>query len=69
MAFTATRYDLWCLMSAVQLASRHPTAMQSNAMHLAVDLARQIQSMIATTPALKRIAEMGWHAQHDAPTH
>jgi hypothetical protein len=61
----STRWRLWCLMSAVQLASRHPYAMQTAPMQVAVAMARAIQGMVATTPALARIAEQGWDAAHD----
>lgn len=56
----STRFRLWCLMSAVQLASRHPQAMHTVPMQTAVEMARVIQSMLSTTPALARIAEQGW---------
>ncbi len=56
---TTTAY-LSVLLSAVQLASRHPEAMATAPMQVAVEMARHIQTLlIATTPALKRVAEMG----------
>jgi hypothetical protein len=61
----STRYRLWCLMSAVQLASRHPKAMQSLPMQTAVEMARAIQAQLSTTPALARIAEQGWDQTFD----
>ena len=62
---TTTAYRAWCLLSAVQLASRHPEAMATAPMQVAVEMARHIQTLIATTPALKRVAEMGWDQTHD----
>jgi hypothetical protein len=61
----STRYRLWCLMSAVQLASRHPGAMQTKPLQTAVEMARAIQGIVATTPALARIAEQGWDQAYD----
>lgn len=56
----STRLRLWCLLTAVQLASRHPDAMRTEPMRIAVEMARRIQALVATTPALERIAELGW---------
>jgi hypothetical protein len=66
VAVQSTRWRLWCLMSAVQLASRHPTAMQSAPMQVAVTMARTIQHLVATTPALARVAEQGWDQTFDS---
>jgi hypothetical protein len=63
----SSRYRLWCLMGAVQLASRHPEAMQGETMRVAVQMARRIQHLIATTPALARVAEQGWDQTKDVP--
>jgi hypothetical protein len=52
--------QLWGLMCAVQLASKHPSARQTQPIAIAVEVARAIQDAIATTPALARIAEQGW---------
>ncbi len=62
----STRYRLWCLFAAVQLASRHPNAMQTRPMQTAVEVARSIQALLSTTPALARIAEQGWDQTSDA---
>ncbi len=61
----SNRFRLWCLMSAVQLASRHPEGAQTTPMKVAVQMARRIQTLIATTPALARVAEQGWDQTHD----
>jgi hypothetical protein len=50
LPFATTAWRAWCLMTAVQLASRHPAAMKAVPIQVAVDMARQIQSLIATTP-------------------
>jgi hypothetical protein len=55
-----TRYAMWCLMSAVQLAARHPEAIKMDAIRTAVELARNLQDCLSRTPALARIAEQGW---------
>ena len=63
----SSRWRLWCLMSAVQLASRHPEAIQTVPIQVAVEMALRIQEMVATTPALKRVAEQGWNQTLDLP--
>jgi len=57
---TMDRYTWWCLMSAVQLASRHPKAAKTAPIRNAVEVARQIQLIVTTTPALRQVAEQGW---------
>ena len=60
VSLNATRWRAWALMSAVQLASRHPDAGGSQTIRAAVDVARNLQSLVATTPALERVAAAGW---------
>jgi hypothetical protein len=64
-----TRWQLWCLMSAVQLASRHPQGRESEIIQTAMAIAREIQPMAAPSAVLAQIAEQGWHEQHDGPAH
>lgn len=56
----STRYRIWCLLAAVQLAARHPNALQSRPLQTAIEVARALQATLSTTPALARIAEQGW---------
>jgi hypothetical protein len=63
-----TRYAMWSLMAAVQLASRHPAASESPPLRDAAGLARLLQKRLATTPALARVAEQGWDLS-DAAEH
>jgi hypothetical protein len=60
LPFHTTAFRAWCMMAAIQLASRHPEAMKGPTLKVAVEMARHIQSVIATTPALARVAEQGW---------
>jgi hypothetical protein len=60
-----TRWHLWCLMSTVQLASRHPAAAETLPIQIAVEVARQIQPIAAPTPALAEVAAMGWDMTQD----
>lgn len=55
---------IWSLMSAVQLALRHPNFNGPTARY-AADAVRQIEEKVALTPALKQVAEMGWHKEYD----
>jgi hypothetical protein len=55
-----SKYQAWCFLSAVQLASRHPLGRESTPMQTAMKMARAIQEAIATTPALANVAERGW---------
>jgi hypothetical protein len=63
-----TRYAMWCLMCAVQLATRHPAAANSPPLMNAARIARTLQKVLSTTPALARVAEMGWDLS-DADEH
>ena len=55
-----TRYRLWCLMAAVQLAARHPEAAKTMPIRTAIEMARNLQAVLSTTPALAQVAERGW---------
>lgn len=59
--------DAYCLVSAVQLASRHPTAQGTDLMERAALVARKLLEGIAPDEhsALRVLGEMGWHEQYD----
>lgn len=54
----------WCLLGQLQLACRHPRN-NGASRQVAEDVAHEIQDRLATTPALRRVAEMGWDPQYD----
>lgn len=54
----------WVLLSQLQLALRHPKNTGKSS-KIARDIAHQLQSLIATTPALAAIAEAGYHPELD----
>lgn len=68
-AMPITRFQAWCLMSSVQLASRHPDVAAAGGivMATAVDVARELQRQLSTTPALAAVAELGWRPEADLP--
>jgi hypothetical protein len=49
----------WTLFSNLQLALKHPEN-QGPSSQIVMEIALDIQSKVATTPAMKKIAEMGW---------
>lgn len=51
----------WCLMRQVQIASQMP-GNGGVKVDVAVEIARRIQNALASTPALKEVAERGWKA-------
>lgn len=53
--------DAWCLMRQVQIASQMP-GNGGVKLDVALEIARRIQNALATTPALKEVAERGWKA-------
>lgn len=52
--------EAWALMTAMQLAMRHPAVLRSPTMQEARTAARRLQELVAMTPALRAIANMGW---------
>lgn len=52
-------YRAWAIMAALQLALRHPQ-FDGPIADQARDTARQLQNLLATTPALATVAERGW---------
>lgn len=61
-----SKFQAWCLMAAVQLAAKHPQAMEYSAMVEACAIARVLQGTIAKTPRLISVAKKGWG---DSGTH
>ena len=55
-----SRYQAWCLMATVQLASKHPEGASTTPIQASITIARGLQDEIANTPMLKRVAEQGW---------
>jgi len=60
--------DAYALLSAVQLASRHPHAADSPTIKIAVRAARKLQKRIPMTPAITAVAEKGWDPDEDCRT-
>ena len=61
---TLNPLEAWSLMSAVQLAARHPGFSGQVALH-ATRAARRLQAAISLTPILAEIAEEGWNSHQD----
>jgi hypothetical protein len=59
-----TPQEAWAVLCNIQLAARHPRNTGITRI-LGQAVAHRIQSAVATTPALKEIAERGWHPQFD----
>lgn len=60
-------YQAWCLVGAVQLATRHPGFTGPSRL-TAESVAREISAALtANDPDLRQLAVMGWHQQFDAP--
>jgi hypothetical protein len=59
-----TPIDVWTLLSAVQLACRHP-GFHGPARELAEQAARKLQNLVGVSPILAEVAEMGWDPKHD----
>lgn len=59
--------DVACLISAVQLASRHPAAVESPVIEIAAGVARDLQQVIAPdeNSPLSIVFDMGWQAAFD----
>lgn len=53
--------DAWCLMRQVQIASQMP-GNGGVKLEVAVEIVRRIQNALATTKALREVAERGWKA-------
>jgi len=51
--------DMWCLVAAIQLASRHPE-FQGPIRQIVVDIAKILQARLSVTPALRALLEAGW---------
>jgi hypothetical protein len=62
VVLTLSKYHAWCVMSAIQLAQRHPEARKVSPIPIQVasEVAVAIQKEIATTPALAKVAQDGW---------
>lgn len=57
-------YQAWCVLGQLQLAHRHPENTGPSA-QIAAGIARELESAVATTPALARVAQQGWEANGD----
>jgi hypothetical protein len=61
------KFDLWCLLGAVQLACRHPDFIGPSR-NLAEKVARDLYfSLTANDRDLQMCASMGWLKQFDEP--
>ena len=59
-----TPMEAWSVLSAVQLASRHPDA-EGLTIGYASYVALRLQEQVATTPALRTVATLGWGRAHN----
>lgn len=57
-----TKYQAWCLLSAVQLAAKHPAGSETSPVQEAVYIVRGLQDAVAATPRLAAIARAGWES-------
>ncbi len=57
--------EAWSVLSAVQLASRHPLAQEGPTIAIAKLVALKLQERVAKSGALKVIAERGWDPRYD----
>lgn len=64
LEFRLTAMQAWCLFATIQLACRHPQFVGPTR-QIVEEIARQVQSEIATTPALEALAEKGWDPNYD----
>lgn len=59
--------EAWCLLAQLQLACRHPDN-NGPSRKVAEEIARYLQTAVATTPALAELAARGWDPTYDTPT-
>lgn len=63
-AMECSYLDLWCLLSAVQLACRHPE-FTGPTREIAEALARDIFNEMDLSPTLREVARRGWEPEYD----
>lgn len=56
--------EAWSVFGMLQLALRHPE-LPANSKRVTTYIARRLQSLIATTPALEELARRGWDQNYD----
>lgn len=56
----------WALLSAIQLAFRHPNAKDTIVLKWAVEVARKIQDEMQLEGALLAVADHGWEPNNDS---
>jgi hypothetical protein len=56
--------EIFCVLSQVQLASRHPEN-RGDSLVIAERALRRLQPYVGVTDALRRLAEAGWDPQFD----
>ncbi len=54
-----TAHEAWALLSQIQLAGKCPLN-RGPAARIAAKVGREIQELVASTPALAEVAEAGW---------
>jgi len=59
-----SKLEAWIVMGNLQLSLHHPKNLGATSI-LAESVARRIQKLLAVTPALQHLAEMGWDPAHD----
>jgi len=62
----SNKLQLWAVICAVQLASRHPAIAGSPTLKIAVEWAREVGAALTSTDNdLRLLMEMGWEKQFD----
>lgn len=59
-----TPLEAWVVLGNLQLALRHPENNQMTA-EIARNVAKRLQTLVASEGALAEVARMGWHAEFD----
>lgn len=59
-----SQLQAWILMSNLQLALRHPDN-KGQSSKTAIEIATNLQNIVASEGALKEVAEMGWLPEYD----
>ena len=60
------RLDAWMLLTGIQLALRHPRNTGPTSVVLR-SIAERLIGLVATTPVLRQMAELGFNPDYDVP--
>lgn len=62
-----SKFQLWCLLSAVQLACRHPKYTGPSRPIVEQTARAMAEPLLANDPELRLLWEMGWQKRFDEP--